>query len=56
MYILSATPLKKKVEVNIQFLILQMETKKCSKIHRTWDKIKNEIEKIIGGKKFKQGK
>ena len=56
MYILSATPLKKKVEVNIQFLILQMETKKCSKIHRTWDKIKNEIEKIIGGKKFKHGK
>ena len=56
MCILSATPLKKKVEVNIQFLNLQMETKKCPKTHKTWDKIKNEIEKIIGGKKFKHGK
>ena len=33
-----------------------METKKCSKIHRTSDKIKNEIEEIIGGKKSKHGK
>ena len=52
MGISSAVPLKKIMEINIQFLTLQMKTNVLKKYTELWDGIKNEIETINGGKKY----
>ena len=36
--------LKKVIEINIQFLLLQIKTKKYYKYREVWDKIKNLVE------------
>ena len=46
--------LKKKMDVNIYFLILRMKTKKY--YTELWDRIKNEIETINGGKNLNMTK
>ena len=51
MGISSAVPLKKIMEINIQFLTLQMKTNVLKKYTELWNGIKNEIETINGGKK-----
>ena len=51
MEILSATPLKKNMAVNIQVLILQIKKKVLKKYIDLLDGVKNEIETMNGSKK-----
>ena len=48
--------LKKKMGVNIYFLILQIKTEKYQKNTQLWDGIKNEIETINDGIEGEYGK
>ena len=49
--------MKKKLEISIQFLVLQMKKKEVLKKYaELWDEIKNEIETINCGKAGKYGK